>query len=196
MRGIAPFGVDDMGNDAVGRLQLTGTLTTTNGSPNATYTITSPSIPASTYYFYVPRNTYIDCVNVPSLAGSPAYVTTNTTVYNVGGDGYATSPATLTMSVNATVTGTAAVTFSPVWPNGITAGAAGGNWILNLETKQLPPHMHGDGTPYVQYYGGATTPTGTTVPLNLRNDASLYTGEGKSFYAQPFTRLGTFYMKL
>jgi hypothetical protein len=130
MRGRAQFGLEETASV----FSVPMNITTTNGSPTAT--VAQNTAPYS--IDFAARYCYVSCANVP--AGT---IITE----RVG--------STVTLSANATVTGTIVCKISAFPTGGVTPGDAGGlAWFANT-ASEMPTHGHGVGVTVA-----SSTPTG------------------------------------
>lgn len=118
MRGRVPAGADNMGGNAANRLNVTLNGTTTNASVNITGLSSTVGLTVGMQVFGT---------------GIPAGATIATI----------TSATAITISANATASGTVALRFGIV--DGATLAAAGGTQAHTLTTGQMPSHTHGSG---------------------------------------------------
>lgn len=115
LRGRAAVGKDDMGGSAANRLQVSTTITTTNGSTSAT--VASP--------VNLAIGMFVVSANVPA----------GTTITAING-----SAITLSVGASATASGTP-VRFS-VLADAQAIGAGGGSQVHALVVDQIPAHTH------------------------------------------------------
>lgn len=115
-RGRAAVGLDDMGNSAANRIQVSTTITTTNGS--ATATVASDSNLA--------RGMFAVASTIPA----------GTTITSISG-------TTVTLSTGSGVTaGTGTAVRFSFFADAQTAGAQAGAAAVTLATADLPSHTH------------------------------------------------------
>jgi microcystin-dependent protein len=134
LRGRVPVGADALGGTAANRIQRTNTLTTTSGSPTATVgSATGLSI---------------------GMVVTNANVAAGTTITAISG-------TTLTLSANATGSGTTiAATFSLIG-NAAVVGSSGGVDVHQLVVAQLANHFHNSDSQLIKY---VTTGGQFTIP--------------------------------
>tara|TARA_R110000868_G_scaffold157001_2_gene384058 strand:- start:892 stop:4092 length:3201 start_codon:yes stop_codon:yes gene_type:complete len=135
-RGRIPFGKDDMGGTAAGRLNVT--LTGTKASTGSGV-ITGLSSTASLVVGMAAFGTGI---------GTSAVITT------------IDSSTQVTLSVNSSSTGSVSIRFAII--DGATLGAVGGSQSNTLATTQIPAHSHGVTDPQHSH----SMPTNPNVYLN------------------------------
>ena len=143
-RGRAMSGKDDMGGTAAGRLNvtLTGTkASTANGNITGLSSTAGLAVGMKAFGTGIGTNAVISAI---------------------------TSGTALTLSVNSTSTGSAAIRFGIV--DGATLGAVGGAQVHQLAVEQIPAHAHDylgfTGTGGSDYTPGGSTSATTTTTTN------------------------------
>lgn len=144
LRGRVPVGADNLGGSAANRMQLTSTLTTTSGSPTATVGSATDLV----------EGMYVVSANVPA----------GTKVNNVSG-------TTVTLSANASGTGSAVAARFSNLTDAQTLGSTGGAQGISVNVDQMPSHTHLGGNMYnaSSTFGG----TGSTRNMLFIDTAGL-----------------------
>jgi hypothetical protein len=166
MRGIAMFGLDDMGSSNAGRLTISGrNLTTTIGSPTAT--IDNAGLLA--------RNQVIVCANLPA----------STSIVSLNGP-------TVTLNKNATASGTVACTIHFSGPSSTTPGGGGGVASFHQSVNELVPHSHAIAA--VNITAGTNVAAGANYTVSSVSTTNS-TGDGAAMYIMPLHRVGSYWLK-
>lgn len=145
LRGRVPAGKDNMEGTAANRLNVTLNGTTTNGNTSITGLSSTAGLSVGMQVFGT---------GIPAGA-SIATITSGTAI---------------TISANATASGTVSLRFGVV--DGATLGAAGGAQVHGLTTGQMPAHGH---TTYAQSNGGITNTGATTYVTSSGNSNTTLT---------------------
>lgn len=154
LRGRVAAGKDDMGGSAAGVITktLTGTRASTgNGIISALSSTAGLSIGMKVTGTGIGTNAVISTID---------------------------SATQVTLSVNNTATGTAAVTFSVV--DGLTLGATGGTHTHALVTDQMPAHQHNVGNAASNTVGGGVYSVASLSGNNGPMAYALSTGGGNA----------------